>query len=484
MNFLRNILLNTDSYKASHFLQYPAGTSGMFSYIESRGGEYDKTLFFGLQIILKEYLAQPVTLAMVDEAAEFFAAHGEPFDAEGWRYIVSKYQGFLPVRIAAVPEGTLVEGRNILCAIECTDARVFWCASYIESILLRVWYPITVATRSWSIKQLICKYLEQTSDSPAEQLAFKLHDFGARGVSSAESAAIGGCAHLVNFMGSDTVVGVMAAREFYGETMAGYSIPAAEHSTITSWLRENEAEAYRNMIKQFGGPGKIFAVVSDSYNIFNACEHIWGRELKQEVLASGATLVIRPDSGEPAEIVLRVARILERRFGVTHNTKGYKVLNKVRIIQGDGINEDSIKQILEALTADNFATDNIAFGMGGVLLQALNRDTLQFAMKCSAILINGEWRDVYKEPLTDPGKVSKKGRLTLIQNHDTSEFMTIRKTTGSIGDGQGIPPGWQECLLPVWDTGKLLKDWRFDEIRCRANAPGSSGDRRMQKSAK
>lgn len=473
MIFLNNILLNTDSYKASHFLQYPAGASGMFSYIESRGGEYDKTLFFGLQMILKEYLAQPVTAAMVDEAAEFFAAHGEPFDAEGWRYIVNEYQGFLPVRIAAVPEGTLVDGRNILCAIECTDARVFWCASYIESMLLRIWYPITVATRSWSIRQTIRKYLELTSDNPSGQLPFKLHDFGARGVSSAESAAIGGCAHLVNFMGSDTVLGVMAARTYYGEAMAGYSIPAAEHSTITSWLRQNEAEAYRNMIRQFGGEGKIFAVVSDSYNIFNACDNLWGRELKQEVLASGATLVIRPDSGEPAEVVLRVARILEQRFGITHNAKGYKLLNKVRIIQGDGINEDSIRAILEALTADHFSTDNIAFGMGGVLLQALNRDTLQFAMKCSAIRVNGEWRDVYKEPLTDPGKVSKKGRLTLIRNRDTGEFMTIRKNIGDIGDGQGVPADWQESLLPVWDGGKLLKDWQFAEIRSRAHAADS-----------
>lgn len=464
MNFLNNILLNTDSYKASHFLQYPAGTSGMFSYIESRGGEYDKTVFFGLQILLKEYLSRPITPEMIEEAADFFAAHGEPFDREGWQYILDRYEGYLPVRIEAVPEGSVVSGRNILCSVECTDPRVFWCASYIESLLLRLWYPITVATRSWSIKQTIARFLEQTSDAPAGQLPFKLHDFGARGVSSAESAAIGGCAHLVNFMGSDTVLGVMAARKYYGEPMAAYSIPAAEHSTITSWQREGEVEAYRNMIRQFGGKGKIFAVVSDSYDIFNACDKLWGMTLKQEVIDSGALLVVRPDSGNPTEVVLRVAEILEKRFGVTHNRKGYKVLNNVRIIQGDGVDGDSILAILEALTAKGYAADNIAFGMGGALLQGLNRDTLKFAMKCSAILVNGEWRDVYKDPLTDPGKTSKKGRLRLIRHQDSGEWMTIRQE-------HSIPPGWENQLQPVWDSGKLLKEWRLSEIRERSTAP-------------
>ena len=463
MNFLNNILLNTDSYKASHFLQYPAGTSGLFSYIESRGGEYDQTVFFGLQILLKEYLARPITATMIDEAEAFFAAHGEPFDSEGWRYILERYQGYLPVRIAAVPEGTVVAGRNIRCAVECTDPRVFWCASYIEPLLLRIWYPITVATRSWSIKQTLRKFLSQTSDDPEGQLPFKLHDFGARGVSSAESAAIGGCAHLVNFMGSDTVLGVMAARQYYNEPMAAYSIPAAEHSTITSWGRDGEIEAYRNMIRRFAGSGKIYAVVSDSYDVYQACDQLWGMALKQEVIDAGGLLVIRPDSGEPTEVVLRVAQLLERRFGSTHNRKGYRVLNGVRIIQGDGVNADSIRAILEQLCTHGFAADNIAFGMGGALLQMLNRDTLKFAMKCSAILINGEWRDVYKDPATDPGKTSKKGRLTLLRNDDSGEFMTTRTE-------KEIPSGWTPQLTPVWDTGKLLNDWSFSEIRSRANS--------------
>lgn len=462
MNLLDNLILNTDSYKASHFVQYPPGSTAMFSYIESRGGEWNQTVFFGLQMILKEYLSRPVTLAMVEEAAALFALHGEPFDLEGWRYIVERYNGYLPVKIAAVPEGSVVPTRNVLVTVESTDPRVFWLVSYLETLLLRVWYPITVATQSWDIKQLIRQALEETSDDPAGQLPFKLHDFGARGVSSSESAAIGGCAHLVNFMGTDTLSGILAARRYYDEPMAAYSIPAAEHSTITSWGRENEVEAYRNMLRQFAKPGALLAVVSDSYDIYNAVENLWGETLKQDVIDSGALLVIRPDSGYPAEVVLKTAVLLARKFGYSLNGKGYKVLNNVRIIQGDGVNKRSIQEILANLKLNGFAADNIAFGMGGALLQHLNRDTLKFAMKCSAIQVDGQWRDVYKDPVTDPGKTSKKGRLMLYRNQRDGSYCTA--AAGSLADNAD----WQAALVPVWENGKLLADWRFADVRARS----------------
>src|SRR5581483_524032 len=244
MNHLDNLILNTDSYKASHWLQYPPGTETTFFYVESRGGVYERTLFFGLQAILKEYLGKPVTHAMVEEARDFFAAHGEPFNESGWRRIVDRHNGYLPLRIRAVPEGTVVPTHNALVTIESTDPACYWLPSYVETLLLRLWYPVTVATQSWHLKQLIREYLEKTSDDPAGQISFKLHDFGARGVSSAESAGLGGAAHLVNFMGTDTVSGVLTAKAYYHEPMAGFSIPAAEHSTITSWGKEHELDAY------------------------------------------------------------------------------------------------------------------------------------------------------------------------------------------------------------------------------------------------
>lgn len=455
-----NPILNTDSYKVSHWLQYPPGMDAMHSYIESRGGVYERTVFFGLQAVIKEHLQRPVTIADIEEAREIFAAHGEPFNEAGWRYIVERHGGLMPVHIRAVPEGTVVPVLNVLATIESTDPKCFWIASYLETLLLRVWYPTTVATISWHIKRLIRRFLAETSDDGEAQLPFKLHDFGARGVSSHESAGLGGLAHLVNFKGTDTVAALTAGRRYYNEPMAGFSIPAAEHSTITAWGREREADAYRNMITQYGKPGAVFACVSDSYDVYAAVEHLWGERLRQQVIDSGATLVVRPDSGNPPDVVEKCAVLLDRAYGSSINSKGFKVLNHVRLIQGDGVNPTSIREILERLKTTGFAADNIAFGMGGALLQQLNRDTQQFAMKCSAARIDGRWIDVYKDPVTDPGKVSKKGRLDLVRDAATRQYRTR-----PLGESE---PSAASELVDVFRNGKLLRDWTLAEVRERS----------------
>ena len=455
-----NLILNTDSYKASHFLQYPAGTQVVSSYIESRGGQFPQTLFFGLQAFIKGYLLKPVTTADIDEAEALFAAHGVPFFRQGWEQIVQQYGGFLPIEIQALPEGMVVPTGNALVQIRNTDPQAFWLTSYLETALLRaVWYPTTVATLSWQVKQSIRQSLENTCDNPVAELPFKLHDFGARGVSSHESAALGGMAHLVNFMGGDTVVALLAARKYYGADMAGFSIPAAEHSTITAWGCEGEADAYANMLQQFGQAGKLLAVVSDSYDIYHAVSEIWGKQLRAQVENSGATVVIRPDSGVPEDIVPEVLERLYAAFGGHVNSKGYKVLSDcVRVIQGDGVDVDSIGVILQRILLTGFSTENVAFGMGGGLLQKVNRDTLRFAMKASAMQINGAWRDVYKQPVTDSGKHSKRGRLAVIR--DAGVIKTIREDALS----------WESNLLrPVFRNGELLVDDGFDVIRTRSN---------------
>jgi nicotinamide phosphoribosyltransferase len=466
-----NLILNTDSYKASHWLQYPPGVDATFFYLESRGGVYERTLFFGLQSILKEYLAKPVTAAMVDEAEGFFSAHGEPFNEAGWRHIAEAHGGMLPLRIRAVAEGTVVPTHQALMTIESTCPDCFWVPSYAETLLMRVWYPITVATISWHVKQTIREYLDRTSDDPAAQIPFKLHDFGARGVSSAESAGLGGMAHLVNFRGTDTILGVLAAREYYGEAMAGYSIPAAEHSTITAWGKDRELDAYRNMLRQFAKPGAVVACVSDSYDVFHAVKEMWGGSLREEVIASGATLVVRPDSGDPADIVHRTLKMLNAAFGSTVNDRGYRVLNHVRVIQGDGVNPDSIRAILERITRAKYSADNLAFGMGGALLQKMDRDTQKFALKCSAARIDGQWMDVFKDPVTDHAKASRPGRLTLARHREHGTFRTISLPDGAIeADPAMLGAGWEEAMTTVWANGKLLRDWTFAEVRARSEA--------------
>lgn len=470
MHCLHNLLLNTDSYKASHWLQYPPDTDATFFYVESRGGTYDRTLFFGLQAILKAYLSQPIRHANIDEARDVFSAHGEPFNEAGWRDIVDRLGGHLPIRIRAVPEGSVVPTHQVLMTIESTDPAAFWVPSYLETMLLRIWYPITVSTTSWHAKQTIRQFLERTSDDPEGQLPFKLHDFGSRGVSSVESAAIGGAAHLVNFLGTDTVSALPFAKAWYHEPMAGFSIPAAEHSTITSWGRENEVEAYRNMLRQFARPGSIVAVVSDSYDIYHAMQQHWGKTLRQEVIDSGATVVIRPDSGDPVAVVHQCLELLDEAFGHTVNSKGYKVLQHVRVIQGDGINPGSIRAILERITSAGYATDNLAFGMGGALLQRLDRDTQKFALKCSAARVAGQWIDVYKDPVTDKGKQSKRGRMSLLRHREYGSYRTVQIPADgrSLADAE-VPAGFDDALVTVWENGRLLQDGTFAQIRERAN---------------
>lgn len=454
-----NPLILTDSYKVSHHVQYPPKTTKVYSYFESRGGEYEETCFFGLQYFLKRYLqGARVTHDLIDDAEAFFLQHfgrADLFNRAGWAHMVDKHGGTFPVSIRAVLEGTVVPTRNVLMTVENTCPDCFWVTNYLETLLVQVWYPTTVATLSRSIKALIGDYLEKTGD-PAG-LPFKLHDFGFRGVSSVESAGIGGAAHLVNFMGTDTMQALAVARDYYRCPMAGFSIPAAEHSTITAWGREREGDAFANMVERFGG-GPLYAVVSDSYDIHAAVRDLWGGRLREKVLGAKGTLVVRPDSGDPAETVLGVVSALGHAFGSEVNSKGYKVLNpKVRVIQGDGVDPASIGEILGTLMDAGWSADNVAFGMGGALLQKLNRDTCRFAFKCSYVEAGGEGIDVFKQPVGDPGKNSKRGRLKLVKEPQ--------------GGFRTIPAGhaeFQDELVEVYRDGELLRDQKFDEIRQRA----------------
>jgi nicotinamide phosphoribosyltransferase len=429
----------------------------VYSYFESRGGEFPYTVFFGLQYFLKEYLeGKFFTLSDVEQAAQMVDAHMGPgtFNQDGWCRILEKHNGYLPLSIKAVPEGSVVPNRNVLMTIENTDPEFPWLTNYLETLLVQTWYPTTVATQSRVMKQDILRFLQETGDPSL--INFKLHDFGFRGVSSRESAGIGGLAHLVSFLGTDTFEAIQFGSEFYHEPMAGFSIPAAEHSTITSWGKENEVDAFRNMLTSF--PEGLVAVVSDSFNIFDACEHLWGELLHDEVMNRNGTVVIRPDSGDPTPTLIRLFRILGRKFPTTKNSKGYLVLDPhVRVIQGDGINRYSTPEILQGMKDGGWSADNIAFGSGGALLQMLNRDTLKFAFKCASIVIDDERHDVWKKPVTDPGKDSKRGKLKLILDNTT--YMTIHENER---------PECADQLVEVFRDGKILKEWTLAEIREKA----------------
>ena len=468
-NFYDTIIGRGDSYKYSHFAQYPKGTENNNSYIESRGIDTtvlpkdSEVIFFGLQMFIKRYLTKPITLTEVNKAEKMITAHGLPFNRSAWMDIIDRYQGKLPIVIEALPEGTPISPGNAMVQVRATDPAFAWLASFVETAILRsVWYPSTVATLSRECKKIIKKYLDKTTDDEIIPgvLPFRLHDFGARGVSSGESAEIGGLAHLVNFMGTDTVEALFVAEEFYGsEGPVGFSIPASEHSTMTSWGLENESAAYENMMEVYGKDGALISIVSDSYDIFNAVENIYGGELRDKILNGDFTLVVRPDSGNPIKTPARVIELLWEKFGGTVNSKGYKVLHKnVRVIQGDGINLESLENILILVTGMGFSAENLAFGMGGGLLQSVNRDTLKFAMKTSAVQINNEWKDVWKQPVNEPFKKSKKGIQAVIKQ--SGRFKTI--PFSSLGRDKNY-------LKKIWKNGSFTgKEETFEEIRKRA----------------
>jgi nicotinamide phosphoribosyltransferase len=314
--------------------------------------------------------------------------------------------------------------------VENSDPRCFWLTNHLETLLVQVWYGSTVATLSREMKRLILEFLERTGD-PA-LVPTKLHDFGFRGASSVESASLGGAAHLVNFEGTDTVAGCLLAQEYYDADMPGRSIPAAEHSTIMAWGPEGEREAFENMLRAY--PEGTVSCVSDSWDIYRACTELWGSELRDRVLARKGTLVVRPDSGDPPAVVTRVLDLLGEAFGAERNEKGFKVLApQVRVIQGDGIDYAMAREILSALERAGWSADNVTFGMGGGLLQKLDRDTHEFAFKCSEV-----------------------GRLKL-----------VRTASGGYETVPERAPG-EDLLREVFRDGRVTLRQGFEEIRRRA----------------
>ena len=253
MDFNNNICLLTDSYKLSHYRQYPPKTTNVYSYFESRdGARWNDTVFFGLQYFLERYMqGRVVTPEKVEEAAHYAEIHfgASLFNYDGWMDIATRLDGKLPLRIRAVPEGTPVPVSNVMMTVEATDPKHYWLTNYMETLLVNTWYPCTVATQSREMKKIWLEFLQETGTP--EDIDFKLHDFGCRGVTCPEQAGLGGAAHLVNFKGTDTLPAVVLLDKFYNCDMAGFGIPASEHSTITSWGRDNELEAMRNMLTAY-----------------------------------------------------------------------------------------------------------------------------------------------------------------------------------------------------------------------------------------
>ena len=458
-----NICLLTDSYKITHHYFYPKGTKKIYSYLESRvGAEFNKTIFYGLQYIIKKYLeGKAVTQEKIDEADNLMRTHlGEGiFNREGWQYILDEFDGMLPIEIKAVPEGTPVDVGNVLMTVENTDDKCYWLVNYLESLLLQVWYPSTIATLSAEVRKLANFYLDVTG-SDKSNLDFMLHDFGYRGATSTESSMLCGSAHLLSFSGTDTIPALTIPENYYNDSeVYGFSVQATEHSVMTSLGQDGEIQQTLNVIEN--AKNGILSMVIDSYDYRNFLRQASteGSELNDAILkflsVDGNKVVFRPDSGEPVSTTIDCLNILESGFGSYDTESGYKVFDaNIGLLWGDGLNYHKIRDILFAMKSNGWAAENIIFGMGGGLHSSVNRDTQRNAFKCSAQLRDGQWFDIFKNPL-DSSKKSKTGRFKLIE--DDGSFKTI------LIDDEG-----DDILRTVFKDGKLLVDEKYCDVKLRA----------------
>lgn len=461
-DLFHNFILNTDNYKHCHYAIYPKGTEYISSYIESRGGAFPATMFVGLQAYLRQYLMKPITLEQIDAAEAHCREIGMPFNRENWMGVLNDHGGYLPVEIEAVPEGTVLPTRNVLVQLINTDPKYYWATSFFETALLRaVWYPTTIGTLSWMCKEVIKAAFKKTSDNDnPKTIRHILHDYGARGVSSFESASLGGMAHLVNFHQSDTVPGVLASKRYYNHVMPALSGPNSEHASFTAWGVEREADVMKHMIDLYRSYGVVL-LLTDSYNHENAVKNIIGKQLKETIQKGPGLIGVRPDSGDVVQVTADTTEWLMESFGYTINGKGYKVLpDYIRVVQGDGVVFSSLREVYIEMERRGLAADNALFGMGGGLLQHCNRDTLNFGQKANAARIDGKWVDIFKNPTGASFKASKRGRLALVRKNGSYE--TVPRDS--------VSPE-ENVLQPVFRNGHLLKKWDFSELIERSEQP-------------
>lgn len=469
-----NSLLLTDFYKVGHPFQYPKGTTLVYSNLTARGSripEIDKTVFFGLQYFIKEYL-----IANFNE--HFFSRNLEDVVSEYKRIVktslggdLSSYKhiedlhalGYLPIKIKSLPEGSHVPLRVPYLTIVNTKPEFYWVTNFIESLMSSVlWQPITSATIAFQYRKILDKYAEETGMHP-DFVQWQGHDFSFRGLSSLESATISGMAHLLSFRGTDTIPAIMALEKYYNanveKELVGGSVPATEHSVMCAGGEDDEVETYRRLITEVY-PSGIVSIVSDTWDLWKVLDETLPI-LKKEIMARDGKVVIRPDSGDPVDIVCGFGSqkgVVERLwdvFGGTTTDKGYKLLDEhIGVIYGDSITRERATAICEGLKSKGFASQCV-FGIGSFTYQHNTRDTFGMAMKATYTECNGKGIEIFKDPVTDDGlKKSAKGMLCIGKGDEYFLMDQMDKADEENG-----------CLKTVFVDGKLTKDYTLQEIR-------------------
>lgn len=455
---VRNILLCTDVYKMGHMEQYCPGTDKVYSYLTARGAydkQFDKVMWFGLKYYLQEYLTRPVTSEMV---GEFIYYREKILGSKTPEDVVYKLKslvdlGYWPLKIKSLPEGYSYPFRIPLMTMANTIPEFYWCVGFLESLLLKTWYPSSVATYSRKYREVVDEMYDRTVSEELMFLKdFAVHDFGYRGDSSEESAGISGSAHLLSFKGSDTVSAYPFSQKYYPDMkLEMHSVPASEHSVMCSFGEENELQAFEHMLDKY--PTGIVSIVSDTYSIYRVLSE-FATKLRPKILKREGKVVFRPDSGDPLKIICGDAlnigykrdgclRMLDEIFGSAYNKKGYRELNpKVGLIYGDGMYLDRYSKILRQMESDRYSSSNLVIGVGGILRHH-TRDTFGFTMKATYVEVDGKGRDIYKNPVTDTYKKSLKGLLKI--NHN----LTVTDQCSLDEEQEGL-------LQTVFENGKVL----------------------------
>jgi nicotinamide phosphoribosyltransferase len=437
--------------------------------------KFDHSVFFGLQYHLKKYLCKPITKEDVDDFLQTRNKILGPAskEIEKKMYKLSDL-GYWPIKIKSVREGTVIPVKNVLMTMTNTHPDFYWVVGFLESLILQLWYPCTVATTSFTYRKIINKYYKKTVDDNLLQTqAFMVHDFGFRGQATAEG--LSGMAHLLSFKGSDTIAAYKEAINYYNHNekeILFTSIPASEHSVMCSFGKENEIDAFRHILDTY--PNDMVSIVSDTYDIYNVVTN-FARELKDKIMQRKNKTIFRPDSGNPEHVICGDPAadpnspegkgcivLLDEVFGNTINSKGFKVLNNVGLIYGDGMYLERYERVLERLVDMGYSVENLAIGVGGIL-RYHSRDTLGFAIKSTKVLIDGVEKSIMKDPITDKGKRSHMGllRLDCDESADTLEERFITRDNVTKEEEAG------GCLETVFEDGKLLIDDSIQDIRNR-----------------
>jgi nicotinamide phosphoribosyltransferase len=478
-----SVMLLCDFYKISHRAMYPVGTEVVYSTWTPRASrmkDVNEVVSFGQQAFIKGFLIEffnenffnrPKAEVVAEYARiiKFTLGVANPET----KHIEELHDlGYLPLSIKALPEGTVVPLRVPVMTIQNTDKRFFWLTNFVESLAsCELWQAATSATIAREYRKILDKAAMDTVGN-LDFVQFQGHDFSMRGMSSLRSAMLSGMGHLLGFSGTDTIPSIQAAEHYYGanveEELVGTSIPATEHSIQCAY--GDDMDYLDNMISRVHPEGFV-SIVSDGYDFWDVIGRVIPA-LKDKIMARNGKVVIRPDSGDPVLIVCGDPdgkTELERKgaiealwdvFGGTVTEKGYKLLDShIGLIYGDAITLRRAEEIVERLKAKGFASINVVFGIGSYTYQYNTRDTFGFALKSTLCVINGDEKQIFKDPKTDNGiKKSQKGRVVVLKDGNSYKVLDGFSLNDVVAGDQ---------LVEVFRDGKLLVDQYFMEVRNR-----------------